>query len=198
MQKLTYIVISKLLLILFAFHPAPCYAEKNVALNNGEASPNETVEIRNIRSAAIFGSAKAQTQLALLYLQGEGVEKNYAQARSWLEIAAKKGFAIAQNQLAALYFHELGVKRDYAIIAKWDTLAAEQGIAISQQNLGFLYSNGLGVDKNLTTAATWYEKAAAQGLASSQTTTGINYLNGIGKPPIWGMLKHNLILALNI
>jgi hypothetical protein len=53
-------------------------------------------------AASYFGDADAQYQLARLYLDGEGVEKNVGLAINWLATAAKKQHAEAQATLGEL------------------------------------------------------------------------------------------------
>ena len=53
-------------------------------------------------AASYFGSAEAQYDLALLYLDGTGVEKSPSLAVNWLAMAAKKQHAAAQATLGEL------------------------------------------------------------------------------------------------
>ena len=53
-------------------------------------------------AASYFGDADAQYQLARLYLDGDGVEKNVGLAINWLATAAKKQHAEAQATLGEL------------------------------------------------------------------------------------------------
>lgn len=51
------------------------------------------------RRAAKQGDAKAQWNLALCYLAGEGVRKNSGVAKRWLKAAASKGYKKARRKL---------------------------------------------------------------------------------------------------
>jgi TPR repeat protein len=53
-------------------------------------------------AASYFGSADAQYDLALLYLDGTGVDKNPGLAVNWLAMASKKQHAAAQARLGEL------------------------------------------------------------------------------------------------
>jgi exopolysaccharide production negative regulator len=53
-------------------------------------------------AASYFGNADAQYDLALLYLKGDGVEKDVGLAINWLAIAAKKQHVAAQATLGEL------------------------------------------------------------------------------------------------
>ena len=55
------------------------------------------------RQAAELGDFAAQRNLGYLYLKGEGVEKDKAEARKWLEKAAAQGDSYAQELLADFF-----------------------------------------------------------------------------------------------
>jgi uncharacterized protein len=116
-----------------------------------------------IRAAAERGDAAAQVDLGRMYLSGQGMPKNPAEAVKWYRQAAERGNTIAQFSLGSLYFNGQGVPGDYAEAAKWYRKAAEQGDAPAQCILGDMYSEGKGVPKNDAEAAKWYRKAADQG-----------------------------------
>ena len=66
--------------------------------------PEDPVRAANLfrHAASYFGDADAQYQLARLYLDGDGVEKNVGLAINWLATAAKKQHAEAQATLGEL------------------------------------------------------------------------------------------------
>ena len=66
--------------------------------------PHDPVRAANLfrHAASYFGDADAQYQLARLYLDGDGVEKNVGLAINWLATAAKKQHAEAQATLGEL------------------------------------------------------------------------------------------------
>ncbi|MSP33056.1 MAG: sel1 repeat family protein, partial [Pseudolabrys sp.] len=51
------------------------------------------------RLAADQGNAKAQSNLGLMYDNGQGVPQNYAEAMRWYRLAADQGLAEAQSNL---------------------------------------------------------------------------------------------------
>ncbi len=53
-------------------------------------------------------SPAAQTNRGLQYYNGQGVPRDYAQARQWWEKAAAQGYALAQANLGALYANGQG------------------------------------------------------------------------------------------
>jgi TPR repeat protein len=126
--------------------------------------------------------ATAQYELASLYRQGLGVEKDVSKAAQWYQKAANQGLAAAQNNLGVLYQNGNGVEKDLTKAAELYRKAADQGFAGAQNNLGISYQNGNGVEKDLTKAAELYQKAADQGEARAQTNLGWLFENGNGVP----------------
>jgi TPR repeat protein len=137
---------------------------------------------QTLQTQAAQGVAEAQTNLGLLYYNGQGVPQDYAAARQWWEKAAAQGSADAQFNLGMLYAKGLGVPQDYVMARQWYERAAAQGRAEAQYSLGLLYYNGQGVPQDYAAARQWWEKAAAQGDAKAQTNLGMLYAKGLGVP----------------
>jgi hypothetical protein len=118
-------------------------------------------EVEKIMAAAAKGDAKAQTQLGILYYQGQGVLQHFGDAATWLKKAAEQGEVVAQRILGVMYFRGQGVPVDQVQGLKWLTLAAEGGDATAQTEAAFYYVNGgNGVEKDYAKAAKFYTKAA--------------------------------------
>jgi TPR repeat protein len=75
------------------------------------------------------GSRDAQYNVALLYVDGKGVVRNYEEAAKWFERAANQGQLGAQHNLGAMYGKGDGVKRDYVQAYKWLSICAAQNYA---------------------------------------------------------------------
>jgi TPR repeat protein len=129
------------------------------------------------------GNAFAQYNVAFMYANGLGVEKNEVEAVKWYRSAAEQGDATAQANLGLMIVQGRGVKQDYQEGMKWYLKAAEHGNAFAQNNIGSLYFNGHGVAKDDKKAVEWYRKAATQGLAIAQNSLGGMYVKG------WGVEK---------
>ena len=95
--------------------------------------------------AAEQGLAQAQHNLGVMYVNGEGVPQNSAEAARWSRMAAEQGLAQAQFNLGLMYAKGDGVPKDHAEAVRWYRMAAEQGDAKAQYNLGVMYVNGEGV-----------------------------------------------------
>jgi len=83
------------------------------------------------------GSPDAQYNIALLYVDGKGVVKNYTEAAKWFERAANQGHVKSQHNLGAMYGSGQGVKRDYVQAYKWMSICAAKGDGgcVSQRDL---------------------------------------------------------------
>jgi len=110
----------------------------------------------------IFGCAKVQHNLAVIYHLSEG-EKDYKQAAKWYLKAAENNLADSQYNLGFLHYCGTGVLKDYKEALKWYSKAAEQGTTLAQYSLGNMYVKGEGVLKDYKKAAKWYKKASEQG-----------------------------------
>jgi TPR repeat protein len=150
---------------------------------------NDTVQVKSLqeaskwfRKAAEQGDADAQTDLGLMYDNGEGVAQDYVEARKWYLKAAEQNDPLAQNNLASMYHSGDGGPQDNVEALKWYRKAAEQGIAAAQFNLGAIYDKGEGVNQDFVEARKWFLKAAEQGHVDSQFSLGMMYRNGDGVP----------------
>lgn len=125
--------------------------------------PALAIDIEETRDLAESGDAWYQTELALMYHRGQGVNKNYEEAVRWYRLAAEQGFSKAQANLGVMYGEGHGVVQDYTEAARWFRMAAEQGNALAQHHLGLLYGTGKGVEQNYAEAYVWESLAAASG-----------------------------------
>ncbi len=98
------------------------------------------------RRAADKGHAGAQMNLAMMYLDGQGVPRDVPQAVAWYEKAADGGDAIAMFQP---WFH-LRDRRRSRVARRCQSRdrgigkAAEHGLGTAQYRLGMLYRDGRG------------------------------------------------------
>jgi len=162
------------------------YQNQTLSINSEKKSKTlEELELEKIlfkerKTAAESGDVKAQTDLALMYDRGEGIDKDYQEAIKWYKLAANQGYARAQRNLAISYSKGEGVDQDYQEAMKWYKLAAEQGDASAQVFLGHMCEKGLGVSPNDQEAFKWYKLAAEQGESIAQYTIGNFYDEGKG------------------
>jgi len=133
------------------------------------------------RMAAEQGDYEVQYNLALMYYNGEGIEKNNKEAVKWFRKAAENGLEDAQFDLGILYYRgNGGLLQDKKKAAKWFEKTAELGHSLGQYNLAQMYNNGEGIEKDNKEAVKWYRMAAEQGHAPSQYNLALMYYNGEG------------------
>ncbi|ESR23534.1 tetratricopeptide repeat protein [Lutibaculum baratangense] len=100
--------------------------------------PDMTRALGLLRHAALyFGDAEAQYEVGRMYLNGEGVGANPAQAARWLDLAARKNHVAAQATLGDMLVYGHGVppmpERGYAwlLVAKERAAPAERDWVLS-------------------------------------------------------------------
>jgi TPR repeat protein len=105
------------------------------------SNPARAVEMFSY-AAAYFSDPNAQYNLARLYLEGVGVDKDTRQAARWFNLAAEKGHHPSQALLGHLLMSGQGVMRQRAKGLMWLTLAREGAIdSTSDQWIGSLYED---------------------------------------------------------
>jgi len=86
-----------------------------------------TTAFKEWQPLAEGGSYDAQYNIALLYLDGKGVARNYDEAVKWFGRAANQGQVKAQYHLGVIYEKGELIKRDYVQAYKWLSLCAAKG-----------------------------------------------------------------------
>lgn len=87
------------------------------------AAPSEAHEL--IEAAAEAGHLAAQTELARMYRDGDGVEQDMAAMMRWYERAAEQGDVGAQLFVADGYGYGYGVEPDLVEAYKWYEIAIQ-------------------------------------------------------------------------
>lgn len=90
-------------------------------------------------AASYFSDPNAQYNLARLYLDGHGVERDARQAARWFNLAAEKGHHPSQALLGHLLLIGDGVPRQSARGLMWLTLAREAADPVKDQWISALY-----------------------------------------------------------
>lgn len=106
---------------------------------------------------------KEMIRIGLMYQNGNGLKKDFNEARRWFMKAGELGSSDGFNNVGVLYFSGMGVEIDYLEAKKWYLKAAEMGNKLALSNLGELYELGLGVNRDLDIAKEWYEKGKRVG-----------------------------------
>ena len=140
------------------------------------------------RTAARLGNPDALDNLGGLYLNGMGVETDYAKAAELFTKAAEQGHAEAMCDLGVMHIYGLSVDKDPTKAIELLSNAIEKGYkggkgrTCPYSYLGYLYSEGLGVSKDYSMAVSLLQKADELDDAFGQTLLGAMYANGHGVP----------------
>ncbi|KAF9939361.1 hypothetical protein BGZ67_009586 [Mortierella alpina] len=127
------------------------------------------------------GNANREYELGLRYLEGDGVDRNRAEAVERFRRAAFLGSARAQYKLGLMYKDGEGVLRDPTMGAEWLQKAAIQGHPQSQTCLGIAYRDGdEGVKQDYARALDLFRAAASQDDTSGYYNLGQMYMFGRG------------------
>jgi len=118
------------------------------------------------------GDAMAQNTLGKMYMQGQGLPRDYNKALLLFRKAAKKNLPNAQNNLGVMYAGGYGVTQDFKQAVSWFEKAANQNYALAMNNLADLYEKGVGVNKDPIAAEKWRHKS--KGLAPARNIENVN------------------------
>ena len=185
MTTSTYRVFAALLLgLLVLFFIAPALGADTSPVDQAKAAIeaqryDEALEL--IVPLADAGNTDAQNVLAIMYIQGWGVDQDAIRAREWFEKAAAGGNARASFNLARMYAMGNGVPKDCARALQYLRAPAEAGDPVGQVNLGSMYADGSEcIPQDFEEALRWYRMAANQGDALAQHSLGAFYALGEG------------------
>lgn len=155
-----------------------------VAPSADPAPPQVTssLPIDELEEKAKAGDPKAERDLGLKYLAGEGLATNEAEAARWLLSAAYKDEPTAEYWLGTLYARGHGVPADAFQASHWYEAGAKQGNLRAMHSLAVANFEGWGREKNYAEAAKWFEKAARLGSVDSQYNLAVLYEQGTGVP----------------
>ena len=137
-----------------------------------------------------YAKNKANTALALFYINGYGVDVDTEKAIEYLTAASDNGYAKASYYLGQVYENGLGVDKSYEQALEYYLIAADLDYAPALNQVGYMYYNGYGVDVDFASAVYYQKLAALQGYAIAQVNLGFLYENGYG-------VERNLETALS-
>jgi TPR repeat protein len=146
-----------------------------------------------LTEAANAGDAHAAMILSGMYLEGQGVPRDYAEGNRLARIGAVAGNDISMNTLGASYTSGTGLPQNYVLGAYWYRKSAELGSPAGMFGLALLYANGQ-INADATAARIpkheasdtdaqavyWYKRASQAGDLRARAFLGIMYGNGRG------------------
>lgn len=171
MKKSTLIFLLIALPFLFSF------AEENPKKSK-EMLDDYAIEL--LQKDAEGGNVKTQCLLGTMYVDGNGVKKDYQKGMEWLLKAAQQNDATAQSKIGIMYHNGIGVKKDLKSCVEWNEKAIKNGSCAAMFNLSYMYRRGDGVEKDLFKARELMQQAAELGDESSQLVLGLMYYSGEG------------------
>ena len=127
----------------------------------GTAEKAVAFDIDDLRRKASAGSAVAQTQLGICFLDGIDIEVNYAEALRHLSVAAKQGTSRSIVNLARMYEGGLGTEKNMAEAIRLYKSVSKVELS-AQIGLGRIYSRE-GVSQDLDEAMHYYVLATEWG-----------------------------------
>lgn len=149
---------------------ADLWSQAQARYNSGDHAGGARLTLQ----AAQAGNPTATYEMGYLYENGDGVQKNMAEAARWYMKGAGMGECRSEAALGALYEAGNQVADNWITAAQWYQKSAAQSCGAGESRLGRAYEYGIGVPVNLDAAITWYDKAAAQG--DSQSAYFAKYL----------------------
>jgi TPR repeat protein len=123
------------------------------------------MDIDELHKRAASGDTAAETILGMNYLEGRGVDIDYAEAFRLLSAASRKGASRAIVYLASMHANGLGTPADMATAIRFYEVAANAGEVFAKIELGRIFAAGKGVPVDVATASKWYSKALDQNVA---------------------------------
>jgi TPR repeat protein len=129
---------------------------------------------RLILQAAQAGNPTATYEMGYLYENGDGVQKNMAEAARWYAKGASMGECRSEAAIGSFYEAGNQVPDNWITAAQWYQKSAAQSCKAGESRLGRAYEYGIGVPIDLGEATGWYDKAASQG--DSQAAYFAKYL----------------------
>ena len=134
---------------------------------------DEKRAVELFEKAAAAGHVRAQINLGILYMRGQGVPADLIQARAWLEKAAASGDPQALYTLGRALSESAGqAVADPVRAADLYRRAAEKGNALAGLRYGLALSEGSGVKRDPVAAQRWLMQAQESGIPEAALALG--------------------------
>jgi TPR repeat protein len=134
---------------------------------------NDSRAVELFEKAAAAGHVRAQINLGILYLRGQGMPADLIQARAWLEKAAAGGDPQALYTLGRALSESAGqAVADPVRAADLYRRAAEKGNALAGLRYGLALSEGNGVKRDPVAAQRWLMQAQENGIPEAALALG--------------------------
>jgi TPR repeat protein len=145
---------------------------------------NRDVNLKKARAlyvaAAKRNSPEALNALGLMYLNGDGIERDTAVAFRLLLKGAQLNGGSALCNLGMMYLKAKGVEQDLNKSFQYYKQAADNNYKKAYYHTGYLYYKGIGVAQSYTRAIEYFRKGAALGNAKCLYMLGCCNMYGYG------------------
>lgn len=136
--------------------------------------------------ASMRDLTEAQLNLALMYLEGVGMDPDQKRGIEWMTDSALGGDTESCSFLGYAFREDRsvenvdGVTKSDRISAMWNWVAASFGDGNAQFNLAVMYEFGLGVEQSMEHAISWYRRAISNEVPEALYNLGNLYYQGKG------------------
>ncbi len=128
------------------------------------------------------GNAEGQNNVAMCYLNSDGIDYDTVEALRYCKLSAEQNFTPALNNLAWMYANGRCVEKNLTESFNYYIKSAQLGDADGQRELAMCYWNATGVENNFPEAETWLRLAVQQGDPDAHWFLGMLLFNGLTGP----------------
>ncbi len=112
-----------------------------------------------LKPCADSGHPRAQNLLGMMYLNGDGIEKNEKVGFGYIEKSALQAYPAAEFNLGRLYKEGVGCELDYKKALEWFQVSAEHGNQRGFYSIGYMHMKGLGTGQSYPKAIEFFKKS---------------------------------------
>lgn len=142
--------------------------------------PQQDYELARKYYEACGDNPYARICLSMLYISGQGVEKNKEKAvelvSSVIESGVVEGYLVSGIAAADENDYILALECFHKVLDGTEPVF----MAVAMNNLGIIYEKGLGVEQDYAEAMEWFEKSAALNNTTAMSNIGFLYGDGLG------------------
>lgn len=131
------------------------------------------------KSANIDDNGAAHYNLAIMYKNARGTERNFTKMFEHLEKASAADHAVAQYNLGINYYQGQHIEKDLTKSFHYFKESAKNGYAESIYNTGTMLMNGVGTERNDKEAYNYFKSAMLQSHPNAAFNVG--FFNELGR-----------------
>jgi|GEM_PF-645920 len=147
---------------------------------NGKIEHDEKKSFEWHFKAAECGNSTSQYQVATMYRDGTGTEKDNDASEKWFKRSTYSGLANFISLLADTYSRGMHIAKDDDAASKWYSLSADSGNANALYQIGMINVNGLLGQINIKNGLSFLYAAAERNDVRAMNMLGKIFKNGIG------------------